>query len=362
MSSIAISTQGSTIVLVDADHAVTTRASRPVATKGNGILGAALQFVVAGILLTGTTMLGRDPGVWIRVPAVCAGLFFAYRAVSAGIRVIVGRPVDTAFALSIAWVGTLVTAALLAPVLPLGEASNSGATLNEPVLQRPDLFSEHPLGTNALGLDMLSRVLWGARQSLTTALVAIVLSLIVGGMIGLVAGYSGGWVDRSAQMGANVGLAFPPLVLLLVLGAIVGHSAMGVALALAILSVAGLVRIARAETVRFATREHTYVALILGGTRWQVLRREVLPPVAMSLVSFAFLTVPLLIVAEAALGYLGLGVRPPSPTWGNMIAEAGNGGLEKSPHLVIVPGAALVITVFALNLVGQRIRAKWEAV
>lgn len=125
-------------------------------------------------------------------------------------------------------------------------------------------------------------------------------------------------------------------------------------------SVAGTVRLSRAHAVGLATREHTYVAEILGGTRWQVLRREVLPPVAMSLVSIAFLTLPLLIVAEAALSYVGLGVRPPSPTWGNMIAEAANGGLERSPHIVLVPGLALVLTVFSLNLIGQRVRARWD--
>jgi peptide/nickel transport system permease protein len=298
--------------------------------------------------------------MWVRVAMCCAGVVLAYRGLNVGLQTVLGRPVDTALGLSVTWVGALVVAAVLAPVLPLAEASNSAATLDVAALQRPDLFSAHPLGTNALGLDMLSRVVWGARQSLTTALVAIMLSTIVGGLIGLVAGFRRDWVDGVTRVGANAGLAFPPLVLLLVLAAIVGHSVLGVAGALAILAVASLVRISRAETIRFASREHVYVAHVLGGTPWQVLRREVLPSVTMALISFAFLTVPLLIVAEAALGYLGLGVRPPSPTWGNMLAEAGNGGLEKAPHLFLVPGAVLVATVFALNLIGQRIRTRWE--
>jgi peptide/nickel transport system permease protein len=326
------------------------------------IVLAVTQAVLGGVLVVGGTMaLGKGAPMWLRTLLVCAGLVFAYRALRAAAFAIARRPVDTALGVSIAWVGVLGGAALLAPLLPLGEASNSGATFGVKPLLRPDLFSEHPLGTNELGLDMLGRVVWGARHSLTTALVAVLLATVIGGMIGLVAGYFAGWVDRVTRVGANVGLAFPPLVLLLVLGSILGDSIWGVALALAMLTVASLVRIARAQTVGFASREHTYVAQVLGGTRWQVLRREVLPPVAMSLLSFAFLTVPLLIVAEAALGYLGLGIRPPAPTWGNMISEAGSGGLEKSPHILIVPGLALVGTVFALNLIGQRIRSKWDA-
>jgi peptide/nickel transport system permease protein len=349
------------MVLVESDRPfVADTGPATPRSKANGYSRAAVELAASVILIvTGTIVLG-NAAMWLRVTTWCAGFALAYRGVRAAIHARTGRAVDTALGLAIGWVGTLVLAALLAPVLPFAEASNSGATLDVQPLRRPDLFSHHPLGTNGLGLDMLGRVVWGARQSLTTALIAIVLSTIVGGMIGVVAGYWRGWVDGITRVGTNVGLAFPPLVLLLVLGAIVGHSALGVALALAILSVASLVRIARAETVRFASREYTYVAQILGGTRWQVLHREVMPSVAMSLVSYAFLTVPLLIVAEAALGYLGLGVRPPSPTWGNMIAEAGNGGLENSPHLMIVPGAVLVATVFALNLIGQRIRTRWE--
>ena len=311
------------------------------------------------LVIAGTMALVSGP-MWLRAASSCVGVVLTYQGVRSGVQIVLGRAVDLALYLAVVWVGTLVLLALLVPVLPLGEASDSGKTLGVQALLRPDLFSRHPLGTNNLGLDMFSRVVWGARQSLTTALVAIVLSTIVGGLIGLVAASWSGWVDRATRIGTNVGLAFPPLVLLLVLGAIAGHSMLGVAFALGVLSVAGLVRIARAETIRFASREHTYVATILGATRWQVVRREVMPPVAMSLVSYAFLTVPLLVVAEAALGYLGLGVRPPTPTWGNMLAEAGSGGIELSPHIVIVPGAVLVGTVFALNLIGQRIRGRWD--
>jgi peptide/nickel transport system permease protein len=351
------------MVLVDTDlrtHPDTDAGAPPAPATSVGLVRAAARLALATVFVLLGTMLLRDAAMWLRVASTCLGVVLTYQAVRAVVHLLIGRPVDIALGLAVTWVGTLLLAAVLVPILPLAEASNSYATLDVPTLLRPDLFSGHPLGTNSLGLDMLSRVLWGARQSLTTAFLAIVLSTILGGFFGLIAGSWGGWVDRVTQIGTNVGLAFPPLVLLLVLGAVVGHSVFGVAFALGILSVAGRVRIARIETMRFASREHTYVARILGATRWQVLRREVLPPVAMSLVSYGFLIAPFLIVAEAALGYLGLGVRPPTPTWGNMLAEAGNGGVEATPHIVLVPGAVLIGTVFALNLIGQRLRAKWE--
>src|SRR5690606_15382127 len=143
----------------------------------------------------------RDMSMWLRVGAVCGGLVLAFKAIHGAATALRGRPVDTAFGLAVVWLGALALGALLVPWLPVGEASDSGKTLDVATLQRPDLFSSHPLGTNALGLDMLGRVLWGARQSLTTAAIAIILATIIGGMIGLVAGSWGGWADRAARVG-----------------------------------------------------------------------------------------------------------------------------------------------------------------
>ena len=149
-------------------------------------------------------------------------------------------------------------------------------------------------------------------------------------------------------------------MLLLVLASVAGRSLSSIVFALALLVVPGTIRFARANTIAYSKREYTFVAHILGATRWQVLRREVLPSVAMMLTSMALLTLPLLMVAEASLGYIGLGIRPPEPTWGNMIAEGGNGIFESNPHIVLIPGAVLFLTVFALNVIGQRLRVRWE--
>jgi peptide/nickel transport system permease protein len=317
------------------------------------LLGAAALLFVATKSLTGDNM-------WVRVLMAFVALGVAYKGLKPLVRGIAGRNVDVAYGLSIAWVAWIAAAAILAPVLPLGEHSDTSKTLAVAGYLRPDLFSGHPLGTNQFGLDLLSRVIWGARISLTASLLAIVIGTVIGGVIGMVAGYYAGALDRGIGIGTNAALAFPPLVLLLVIAAIVGHSFFGVVFALSVLVVPGTIRFARANALTHAKREYSFVARILGATKWQVLRREILPSVSFALASIAFVTLPLLIIAEASLSYLGLGVRPPEPTWGNMIAEGGGGVFEASPHIVLVPGTILFLTVFALNIIGQRVRQRWD--
>lgn len=331
----------------------------PRARCRGALTGAAQLAVACALLYAATRLLDRGP-MWLRVTLAVAGLVVAFRGIRASAGAATGHDVDVAFGLSFAWIVAIAAAALLAPILPLGEHSDTAKTLDVPGYLRPDLFSSHPLGTNQFGLDILSRVIWGARTSLGASLLAIVIGTAIGGLIGLVAGYFAGWLDRGVGVATNVGLAFPPLVLLLVMAAVIGHSFLGVVVALSVLVIPGTIRFARANALAYSKREHAYAAHILGASRWQVLRREVLPSVAVALASIAFLTLPLLIVAEASLSYLGLGIRPPEPTWGNMIAEGGNGVFETNPHIVLIPGAALFVTVFALNILGQRLRRRWD--
>ncbi len=317
--------------------------------------------LVAGLALLVLGARGFDRNdMWVRVMLALVGLTVGYRGIRNVARALADREVDVGLGLSACWIALLAVAAVLAPLLPLGEHVDTAKTLTVPGYLRPDVFSSHPLGTNQLGLDILSRVIWGARVSLTAALLAMLIGTVVGGSIGLVAGYFAGVLDRGVGVLTNVALAFPPLVLLLVLASVAGRSLSSIVLALALLVVPGTIRFARANTIAYSKREYTFVAHILGATRWQVLRREVLPSVAMMLTSMALLTLPLLMVAEASLGYIGLGIRPPEPTWGNMIAEGGNGIFESNPHIVLIPGAVLFLTVFALNVIGQRLRVRWE--
>jgi peptide/nickel transport system permease protein len=317
--------------------------------------------VVVGLtlLFTGTVFLDSAP-MALRVLAAAVGLAFAYRGLHDWVRAATVRKVDMAYGLALVWVVVIAGAALLAPILPLGEHVNTAKTLNVASYARPDLFSAHPLGTNQFGLDMLARVIWGGRESLTASTVAIVVGTTIGAVIGVVAGYFGGRVDQFIGVVNNVGLAFPPLVLLLALAAALRQSVFGLAFALAVLVIPSTIRVARAHALTFGQREFTFAARILGATRRQVLVREILPNVAAPLASIALITIPFLIIAEASLSFLGLGLPPPQPSWGNMVAEGTNGVFEANPHIVLVPGTVLFLTVFSLNLIGQRLRQKWD--
>lgn len=320
-----------------------------------------LELVAAAVMLiTGTRLLDHSPSMWLRVALTVGALFVAYRGILDVVTAAFGRAVDVLFGLCIGWLAFVAATVMLAPVLPLGVQANSSETLLVPSFLRPDLLSSHPLGTNQQGLDMLSRVIWGGRESLFAAVLAVLIGNIIGGLIGVVAGYFGGPVDRITGIFTSVGLAFPPLVLLLVIASTLGSGLVNLAVTLSIFVIPATIRIARANTFALAQRDFTFVARLLGATRWQILRREIVPHIAPPLLSLALLVMPLLIVTEASLNFLGLGVAEPQPSWGNMISEGVNGVFEANPHIVLVPGIALFITVFVLNVLGQRVSREWD--
>ena len=226
-------------------------------------------------------------------------------------------------------------------------------TLTAPIRARPDIFSGHPFGTNNFSLDILSRVIYGARASLLMALAAVLIGLIVGGLIGMVSGYLGGKVDWVIGILNNTLLAFPPLVLLLALATVMEPRRAQ--------------HCADARHPRHPGERPPRPGQHAGGRRAGVRDRrpgdgrvapagavqELLPNVAPPLVSYGLVLMALLIVAEASLSFLGLGVQPPNPSWGNMISEGNGGQFEQYPHVVIVPGVVVFLTVFAFNLVGR---------
>lgn len=314
---------------------------------------------VAGII-AGTTIL-KDGEMFVRVVLVLAGLLAAYQALRIGVHHF--RPdADVAFILSAVWLVGLVGLAVLAPILPLGEYKDTAKALREPSLLRPDIFSGHPLGTNNFSLDILARVIYGARASLLMALAAVIIGLVIGGLVGMVSGYLGGKVDWALGILNNTLLAFPPLVLLLALATVMERDARNIAIALGILAIPVNVRLARANTLAVAEQGFVTAARAMGASRRRVLFKELLPNVAPPLVSYALVLMALLIVAEASLSFLGLGVQPPDPSWGNMISEGNGGQFEQYPHVVIVPGVVVFLTVFAFNLVGGRARSRWDKV
>ncbi|MGI6873427.1 MULTISPECIES: ABC transporter permease [Amycolatopsis] len=260
---------------------------------------------------------------------------------------------------AVVWLGIVAFAAALADVLPLPEGRDPARALDEPILQGVDLFSAHPLGTDRQGLDVLTGVVFGARVSLVVGLGAAALGLVVGGLLGVVAGYYRGKVDGVLNLGNDALLAFPPLVLLLALASVV-HPAVGTTtIVLGVLAVPTFFRIARANTMVYAQRPFVFAARALGARGSRILFRELVPNVALSALSYAFIVVAVLVVAEASLSFLGLGIQRPEPTWGNMIA-AGQQDFRDHPHLVFGPGAVLFLTVLALNRVGDWTRRHWD--
>ncbi|EHR50304.1 ABC-type dipeptide/oligopeptide/nickel transport system, permease component [Saccharomonospora marina XMU15] len=258
------------------------------------------------------------------------------------------------------WLVTLVLAAVFAPLLPLGEHADIANTIDSPALARPDLFSEHPLGTNNFGLDLLARVIHGARASLVVSVGAVLIGMVVGGSIGIVAGYFRKLTDSVIGVLTNSLLAVPPLILLIALATVLRPNLRNIAIALSLLALPSMIRMARASTLAFAQRDFVLAAKSMGASRLRVMTRELLPNVILPLASYGMVMVSVLIVAEASLSFLGLGIQQPDPSWGNMIAEGEGDTFAEHPHVVLVPGIALLLTVFSFNLLGEKARKRWD--
>lgn len=330
------------------------------ATWRSWIVGAATLAAGGALIVAGTLIVADAPMFW-RVVLVLTGLVTIEQAIARTGRAIWGSDWDVLFWLSVAWLALIVTAAVMAPLLPLGESSDASKTLLEPIRARPDVFSSHPLGTDTLGLDLLARVVYGARVSLTVSTVAVLIGIAIGGVVGVTAGYVRGAFDSVVSVLVNSLLAFPPLVLLLALAAVLDRTARNMALILGLLAVPVFVRLARANALSLAQREFIVAAKAMGARPRRIVLRHLLPNVLPTLVTYGLVLLAILIVAEASLSFLGMGIPQPRPSWGNMIAEGENGVFEANPHIVIVPGVALFLTVLSFNVVGERLRRRWGA-
>lgn len=312
----------------------------------------------------GVTLVGGIALVWIgaalfvhvaaewRVPVIVGGFGCAIFGLGQVLRAGLGRRVQVGLMLSIGWLVMLVSAAVFADLLPLSESRHPDKTLSVAARLRPDIFSAHPLGTDSQGLDILGGVIYGARVSLIVGFGAVLVGAIVGGAIGVVAGFFRGRVERVALFSADLLLAFPPLILLLAMVAVLSPSVRNVTLGLALLSIPIYIRLARATTLAVAKREYVLAARVLGARNRRLIVNEIVPNVVPVISAYSFVLVAVLIVAEASLSYLGLSIKRPNPTWGNMIA-AGQESFNRHPHLVFGPGIILFLTVFALNRVGD---------
>jgi peptide/nickel transport system permease protein len=241
--------------------------------------------------------------------------------------------------------------ALLAPFLSpydpdIGDYSNVLASAFSP---------GHLFGTDELGRDILSRIMAGATTSLSAGLLATLFALVVAVPIGLVSGYYRGLLDSVIMRATDVMLAFPFLVLAVGLAAIIGPSLDNAILALALATVPGFIRITRGEVLGLRGQDYVQAAIVNGAPDRVILFRHILPNLVSVLVVQASVTIPSLIIGEATLSFLGLGVQPPAASWGTMLSSAQN-YIWQSQWFAIFPGIAIAITTLSFNLLGDGLR------
>jgi len=261
------------------------------------------------------------------------------------------RRLGPLFWAAIVWTVLIFAAAALADLLPLP------SPFDMDMLERRALVSAlHWLGTDGLGRDELARLIHGARISLIVGVCAPVIGITIGGALGILAGYFRGRFETLVVGGMDVLLAFPPLVFALAVTAFLGQSILNLTCILGVLGIPAFMRVARAATLTLARREFVVAAQALGATHARILLRELLPNVILPLFAFFLLGVAVTIVVEGALSFLGLGVPPPTASWGGMIGE-GRESLEIAPRLAFLPAIAMFLTVLSFNLVGDTLRA-----
>ena len=212
--------------------------------------------------------------------------------------------------------------------------------------------ARHWLGCDSLGRDILARVLWGARLSLGVSTTVVALSLAVGSVIGGAAALAGGRIDNLVMRGVDIVLAFPGFILAIALAAILGPGLMDLVIALTAMGWTGYARLVRGEVLSLREREYVEAARALGASPSRLLFRHLLPGLAGPVAVQATLGVGGIIIAEAALSFLGLGAPPPAPSWGNML-DAGRAFLLVAPHLTTAPGVAIGLSVLGFNLLGD---------
>ncbi|WP_134322573.1 ABC transporter permease [Cumulibacter soli] len=224
-------------------------------------------------------------------------------------------------------------------------------------LQGPS--GEHLFGTDQLGRDIYTRVVHGTALSLQSALVAVSIALIVGGLLGLVAGTIGRWVDEAIMRVVDVLLAIPALLLSLALITALGYGTLNVAIAVAIGSIATFSRVARSQTLKVAQATYVEAARSVGSRGWTTLRRHILPNAAGPIIALAVLEFGVAILAVSSLSFLGYGAPPPTPEWGSMVAE-GRNYLATSWWLTTLPGLTVAATVLAVNRVSRALDGEWS--
>ncbi len=262
--------------------------------------------------------------------------------------------IDPLAALALCLLGLLLAGSLLAPVL----APYPPTQIN--MAERlQGISAAHPLGTDTLGRDLLSRVLYGGRVSVLTAAAATALSMLLGLAVGLIAGYLGGWADGVITWFTSIFQGLPSTSVMIALAAILDPGVSSLLLALVLTSWASFSRVVRSSVLRL--REEAYVegARCLGAGRLRIITRYLLPNLLPEIAVLFTTRVGGVVISVASLSFLGLGIQPPTPDWGVMISEART-SFRTAPMLILAPGACLIILSFGINYLGEMLRAHFD--
>jgi peptide/nickel transport system permease protein len=247
-------------------------------------------------------------------------------------------------------IGLLALVALLAPII----------APYDPFAQRLEVAllppgPEHLLGSDELGRDVLSRVVFGARISIQVGAISVGIALLAGGALGLLAGYQGGQTDNVIGRLLDVVLAFPAIILALVITTVLGPGITNAMIAIGVLQTPSFARLLRGQVLSIKQREWVHAARALGARDLRIALLHVLPNAIAPVLIQASLSLAFAILTEASLSFLGLGAQPPAPSWGSML-NSGKGYMELAPWLALAPGAAIFLTVLGFNLLGDGLR------
>ncbi len=242
---------------------------------------------------------------------------------------------------------TAVLAPLLAPYHPI----NDGSLVER--LQAPS--ASHLLGTDSQGRDILSRIIYGARVSVQVGIISVGIALVIGTLMGMVAGFYGGWVDNLMMRLVDIMLAFPSVLLAIAITAVLGPELKNAMLAIGVVNIPAFARIVRSTVLSVKAMEYVEAARAIGATDVRIIFRHVLPNSMAPLIVQTTLSIGTAILDAAALSFLGLGAQPPTPEWGAMLSD-GRSYLQKAPWVMFFPGMAIMLVVLGFNLLGDGLR------
>jgi peptide/nickel transport system permease protein len=252
--------------------------------------------------------------------------------------------------LGLAIVLVFVVLALFAPwIAPYDPIATSWSAVRKP----PSL--QYLFGTDEIGRDVLSRVVWGARASLLAGLVSVCISMVLGVPIGLLAAYVGGWTDSLISRFTDAMLAVPFLILAIALAAFLGPSLSNAMIAIGVSATPIFIRLTRAQVLAMKVEDFVEAARAVGNPHWRIALRHILPNVLPPLIVQASLAIASAVIAEASLSFLGLGQQPPAPSWGSMLNTAKN-YVDNAPWMAVWPGLSIFLLVLSFNLLGDGLR------